>query len=100
MNRSARSSPVQDPRSHLRNATRRYFLRDSGIGLGAIALASLLGEEACTAHPARPADPLSPKAPHFPPRVKNVIFLFMAGGPSQVDLFDHKPKLTQLHGQP
>jgi hypothetical protein len=90
---------VQDPGRHLRNATRRYFLRNSGFGLGAIALASLLGEEACPAQGPQPADALSAKAPHFAPRVKNVIFLFMAGGPSHVDLFDYKPTLTQLHGQ-
>ena len=87
-------------RNHVRDVTRRYFLRNSGVGLGAVALASLLADDAPAAPTSGPANLLSPKAPHFAPRVKNVIFLFMAGGPSHVDLFDHKPKLTALHGQP
>src|ERR1700756_4725656 len=49
--------------------------------------------------PASPADPLTPRQPHFAPRAKNVIYLFMAGGPSQLELFDYKPKLAQLNGQ-
>jgi hypothetical protein len=58
-----------------------------------MALASLLNE-------GRAADPLAPRKPHFAPRAKAVIYLFMAGGPSQLELFDHKPKLNALHGKP
>lgn len=96
---------------------RRHFLRDCRVGLGAMALGSLLhtdgvlsAEEPLTASkteritdprtaPQRRSDPLAPLPTHFTPRVKNVIFLFMAGGPSQLDLFDPKPKLSELHGQ-
>src|SRR4029434_2319069 len=45
-------------------------------------------------------NPLTPKPPHFPPKAKSVIFLFMAGGPTQLELFDYKPKLQELNGQP
>jgi hypothetical protein len=75
--------------------TRRHFFRECGIGLGAAALASLFNEGRAAA-----ADPLTPKPGHHPARAKSVIFLFMAGGPSQLELFDHKPKLSALHGKP
>ena len=78
---------------HLR--TRRHFLQDCRFGLGAMALASLCGEEA-TASPS--AGPAGPRA-HYLPRARRVIFLHMAGGPSQIDLFDPKPKLQELSGQ-
>ncbi len=68
------------------------------MGLGSLALASLLNDGTLHAAPS-PADPLAPQKPHFPPRAKNVIYLFMAGGPSQLDLFDYKPKLVELNGQ-
>ena len=71
---------------------RRRFLREAACGLGTIALADLL-------HGSVPADPLSPRKPHFEPKAKNVIFLFMEGGPSQMDLFDPKPGLQKWHGQ-
>jgi len=78
--------------------TRRQFFGNSGLSLGAIALASLLNEgEAAGANAL--THPLSPKPPHFPAKAKSVIFLFMAGGPSQLELFDYKPKLQQLDGQ-
>jgi hypothetical protein len=76
--------------------SRREMLRASGTGFGALALSALLADNAN----ARPDDPLAPKAPHFPPRAKRVIFLFMHGGPSQVDSFDYKPLLTRDHGKP
>ncbi len=79
------------------NATRRQFLEYGPIGLGAIALACLTHADASAAVPV--LSPLAPKAPHFPARARSVIFLFMAGGPSQLDLFDYKPKLRELHGQ-
>ncbi|HEX6987197.1 MAG TPA: DUF1501 domain-containing protein, partial [Planctomycetaceae bacterium] len=77
------------------SVSRRWFLRDCGVGLGAIALADLLGG---SAQAAAPADPLAPKRPHHEPKAKRVIFLFMAGGPSQPELFDYKPKLAELDG--
>jgi Protein of unknown function (DUF1501) len=77
--------------------TRRHFFRDCGVGLGAMALGSLLAREA---QAAPTTNPLAPKPPHFPPKAKAVIFLFMAGGPSQFELFEPKPELQKLHGQP
>ncbi len=82
--------------------TRRHFFRDCGVGLGKIALAGLLADSlgSNTAAAAAPRDPLAPKQPHFPPTAKRVIHLFMAGAPSQLELFDHKPLLTKLEGKP
>src|SRR5438477_1583634 len=77
--------------------TRRWFFRECGVGLGAIALHSLLQDHAIAA-PAF-ADPMAPKRPHFAPKAKNVIFLFMAGGPSHLELFDHKPMLAKYDGK-
>ena len=79
--------------------SRREVLRQSAAGFGYLALSALLAEEAA-ADTARSADPLAPKPPHFPARAKRVIFLFMAGGPSQVDTFDYKPLLQRDHGKP
>ncbi len=79
--------------------SRRAFLRQAGCGFGAVALAALMADEQLAA-PIAPADPLAPKPPHFKPRAKNVIFLYMDGGPSQVDTFDPKPRLNQEHGRP
>src|SRR5690348_7451979 len=76
---------------------RRHFFRECGVGLGGMALASLLGERARADGPA--GNPLAPKPGHFPARAKNVIFLMMAGGPSHLDLFDPKPTLRRLDGQ-
>ncbi|MGB7344614.1 MAG: DUF1501 domain-containing protein [Pirellulaceae bacterium] len=76
---------------------RRWFLQQCGIGLGHIALTSLLADSG-TAAGAISADPLAPKQPHFPGKIKNVILLFMGGGPSQFELFDHKPQLAKLDG--
>src|SRR5215467_7223398 len=84
----------------LRGQTRRHFFKECGLGVGKIALASLLAEGAARAQSGpRVADPLAPKSPHFPAKVKSVIYLFMAGGPSQLELFDYKPRLNQLDGQ-
>ena len=83
----------------LRSLTRRQFFRDCGAGLGSLALASLLNQK-LFAGPVNDLNPLAPRAPHFPARIKRVIYLFMAGAPSQLDLFDHKPKLNELHNQP
>ncbi|MBO0700883.1 MAG: DUF1501 domain-containing protein [Zavarzinella sp.] len=78
-------------------STRRHFFRDCGIGLGTMALGSLLARET---QAAPVTNPLAPKPPHFAPKAKAVIFLFMAGGPSQFELFEPKPELQKLHGQP
>ena len=86
-------------RKALHVLTRRHFLRECGIGVGKIALASLLCTRAEKAFGAVP-EPLLPKAPHFSQRAKRVIYLFMAGAPSQLDLFDNKPVLRKYDGQP
>lgn len=80
--------------------SRRWFFRDCTLGLGGIALASMLSETARAEAVAKPADPLSPKRPHHSPKAKSVIFLFMAGAPSQLELFDYKPTLAKYNGQP
>jgi hypothetical protein len=80
--------------------TRRHFFQDCAVGLGSIALASLLGDGRAKAAAPALVNPLAPKKGHHTGRAKQVIFLFMAGGPSQLELFDHKPKLTALHGKP
>src|SRR5687767_12465011 len=80
--------------------TRRHFFRDCAVGLGKIALASLAAGPAAMAVTRTPANPLAPKAGHFPAKAKSIIYLFMAGGPSQFELFDYKPKLQELDGKP
>jgi hypothetical protein len=82
------------------NVDRRSFLRQAGGGFGAIALASLLSRDRSASAVDIAERPLAPKAPHFEPRAKRVIYLFMHGGPSHVDLFDHKPELIRCGGQP
>ena len=85
----------------LRYITRRHFFQDCSIGLGAMALASLLNESKASAAPLpeAAAHPMAPRPPHFRPKVENVIFLFMAGGPSQLELFDYKPTLQGMSGK-
>jgi hypothetical protein len=85
----------------LRGVTRRHFFSQCSLGLGSLALASLLGEERTSgAEPEALTNPMAPKPPHFKARAKNIIYLFMAGGPSQLELFDYKPRLIELNGQP
>jgi hypothetical protein len=79
--------------------SRRSFLAQAGGGFGALALASLLGEDRLQAASSSQSTD-GPKPPHFAPRVKRVIWLFMHGGPSHVDLFDPKPDLIKLAGEP
>ncbi len=89
--------------SYLNRAlSRRDLLRVSSAGFGSLALAGLLGQEAQAAATVGTASagPLTPKPPHFEPKAKRVIFLFMHGGPSQVDTFDYKPLLKRDHGKP
>ncbi|HXJ39563.1 MAG TPA: DUF1501 domain-containing protein, partial [Bryobacteraceae bacterium] len=79
--------------------TRRHFFNRCGIGLGKIALASLMaGGKLGAAVGDKPLNPMAAKPPHFPAKVKNVIFCFMAGAPSQLDMFSYKPKLKQFDG--
>jgi uncharacterized protein (DUF1501 family) len=78
--------------------TRRSFFRECAGGIGTIALAQLLAQDGRAAVP--DVNPLAPRPPHFPAHAKNVIFLFMEGGPSQMDLFDPKPALQKWSGQP
>src|SRR3954464_8108622 len=84
---------------YARYLTRRHFFRDCGVGLGAIALAELCARgEAPVAR--APGSPLAPKKPHHPAKAKAVIYLHMAGSPSQLDLFDYKPELVKFNGKP
>src|SRR6478609_9171745 len=85
----------------LKLITRRQFFRDCGTGLGTLALASMLNERlfALDQGLATAPDPLLPRAPHFAPKAKNIIYMHMAGAPSQLDLFDYKPKLVELNNQ-
>jgi hypothetical protein len=99
---------MHDNREFCRQVTRRHFFRDCGIGVGKIALAGLMtdafaGRTALGAlmRPRSPGtDPLAPRQPHFVSKAKRVIHLFMAGAPSQLDLFDYKPQLAKLEGKP
>jgi uncharacterized protein (DUF1501 family) len=89
--------------SSLRDQTRRHFFQNCGVGVGRIALASMLAQQVGTVRQASAADPTNPTAPkptHFPAKAKRVIYLFMAGAPSQLDLFDYKPTLAKLEGKP
>ena len=87
-----------DPR--LARQTRRHFFSQCGVGLGSMALGSLLNEGRGAPGDAALKDPLSPRPGHFPARAKNIIFLFMAGGPSQFEMLDYKPELQKRHNQP
>src|SRR3954453_7963330 len=79
-----------------RPVARRWFIQQCGIGRGAVALGQLLTEGGYAATTAD--DPLAPRRPHFAPKAKRVIFLFMAGGPSHLELFNHKPQLAKFNG--
>ena len=80
---------------------RRFFFEQCGVGLGKVALTSLLGADLCQRAAAEErTDPMAPRMPHFRAKAKQVIFLFMAGGPSHLDLFDYKPTLRKYDGQP
>ena len=89
--------------TNIRYQTRRHFLKECAMGFGGLALGSLL--QACGSSTNNynivfdPAHPLAPKLPMFPARAKNVIYLHMAGAPSQLELFDYKPELLKLDGQ-
>jgi hypothetical protein len=92
-----------DPISEKLNKTRREFLYTAASGIGGIALGSLLAQEGfAKQEPSLESitNPLAPKSPHFPGKAKACIFIFMAGAPSQIDLFDPKPELNKLDGKP
>jgi hypothetical protein len=95
----SRSSSVLPMISHtvLPSHNRRLFLKQSALGLGSMALAELLGQSAHAA-PANPFRGILDK-PHHEPKAKRIIYLFMAGGPSQLDLYDHKPTLNKMNGE-
>ena len=82
-------------KTHLQLETRRQFFRDSALGLGSAALASLLQDDSQAMGQRAPAIGL-PGLPHFAPKAKRAIYLFMAGAPSQMDLFDYKPNMTEM----
>ncbi|HMD84824.1 MAG TPA: DUF1501 domain-containing protein [Terriglobia bacterium] len=97
------SSPMQDL---LKSVTRRYFFKQAGFGIGAAALTALLnrslfggGSDLAGNSTNDSANPTAPRPPMFAPKAKSIIYLFMAGAPSQVDLLDYKPKLQELNGE-
>src|SRR5687767_4220824 len=88
--------PVSIQREELRRlVSRRWFLRDAGVGLGSFALLSLLSGRSQAAA----QNPLAPRKPHFTPKAKRVIYIFQAGAPSHLDLFDNKPELSKRTGK-
>lgn len=99
--RQSQGYPVTPYDSLLLGNTRRHFFQKCFVGLGQVALASLLrqGRLAAATLP-KVRSPLAPKKPHFAPKIKSVIYLFMAGGPSQFELFEHKPQLQRYSGKP
>jgi hypothetical protein len=86
---------MQNPKPDPKTLSRRWFMEQCGVGMGAFALQSLLANQVLGA---TGDDPLAPKQPHFEPKIKNVIFLFMAGAPSHLELFDNKPQLAKFDG--
>jgi hypothetical protein len=93
-------NPLTEYRRHI---TRREFFGRAVCGLGTAALASLLGRDGLAAQPSGTGDKRfggMPGLPHIAPKAKRVIYLFMNGAPTHVELFDYKPKLAQMHGQP
>jgi hypothetical protein len=89
--------PPSIPAAELKRlVSRRWFLRDAGIGLGSFALLSMLRSAGISA---APANPLAPRNPHFTPKAKRVIYIFQAGAPSHLDLFDNKPELSKRTGK-
>lgn len=77
--------------------SRRWFIEQCGVGLGSVALHQLLSQAGYAANP-QSNNPLAPKAPHFAPKAKRVIYLFQAGAPSHLEIFDNKPQLTKFNG--
>jgi len=97
---------IDKPHGNFCGRTRREFLWQAGGGFTALPLLSMLAHEGFLANQATAADgiaiyqnPLAPKPPHFSAKAKNVIFLFMYGGPSHIDTFDYKPKMYGMDGK-
>ena len=89
-----------DPRlEFLQTKTRRHFLKESSLGLGSIAMASMDRESALAAPNENISNPLAPKQPHFKAKAKHVIYLHMTGSPPHLDLFDYKPELVKHDGE-
>ena len=89
-----------DPRlEFLQTKTRRHFLKESSLGLGSIAMASMNKESALAAPNENISNPLAPKQPHFKAKAKHVIYLHMTGSPPHLDLFDYKPELVKHDGE-
>src|SRR4051794_15449616 len=91
---------MNEPKEPQLLQSRRHFLANSANSVGMLALASLLQQDGVLGAPA-PAElnPLAPKPPHFAPKAKSCIFIYLEGAPSQIDLFDPKPKLRELDSQ-
>ena len=85
---------------NIQDQTRRQFFQDCGVGVGKVALASMIAAETATSANAATEFSSSARGFHHQPKAKTVIHLFMAGAPSQLELFDYKPKLQELEGQP
>ena len=89
-----------NPQDHqLRDITRRHFFNRCGLGVGSLALQQMLAGDSQASVKIDPANPMASRRPHHTAKAKRVIYLFMAGGPSQLDLFDHKPLLEKYSGQ-
>ena len=97
----AMTTPEHFFNQHRRQTTRRWFFKECGVGLGTIALGSLLsdGKVHAASSSITGANPLAPRQPHFKAKAKRVIYLFMAGAPSHLELFDHKPELAKWDGK-
>src|SRR5262245_26094973 len=86
---------LTDQQEQATKVSRRWFMEQCGVGMGALALQHLLATEGY----AQSGDnPLAPKKPHFAPKVKNIIYLFMGGAPSHLEMFDNKPQLAKFDG--
>lgn len=85
--------------TRLQHQTRRQFLQTTQLGLGGLALSSLLGGNASAAPESSVVNPLAPRTPHFTPKAKRVIYLHLTGSPPHLDLYDYKPELVKLSGQ-
>ncbi len=93
--------PASSHSAILTDVTRRALLQTAGYGIGLAALRALMGTEGANASAASGAtDPMAVRKTHFPPRARSCIFIFLEGAPSQIDLWDPKPKLNELNGQP
>ena len=75
--------------------TRRFFMKECAVPLGAIAMNAMFGGDLLRAETKGPPNPLAPKAPHYAPKIKRIIYLFQGGAPSHLELFDNKPELAK-----